>query len=81
MDAMLCYKGSPWDPPVEVIDNCAKEISEAARVLVPGGKFLMISFRPAHFLRPRVLSEAWDHEPIIRQIGDFYFTVEAEKHQ
>lgn len=79
MDAMLCYKGSPWDPPAGVVDDCAKEISEAARVLVAGGKFLMVSFRPAHFLQPRVASTAWVHEPFIQQIGDFYFTVEAVK--
>lgn len=79
MDAMLCYKGSPWDPPEEVVENCNKEISEAARVLKSGGKFLMVSFRPSHFLRPRVQSEFWIEEPLIQQIGDFYFTVVAQK--
>ena len=79
MDAMLCYVGSPWDPPQDVVDSCAGEIAEAARVLRPGGKFLMVSFRPSHFLRPRVQSEQWLQEPVIEQIGDFYFTVTADR--
>lgn len=81
MDAMLCYKGDPWNPPDDVVTNCQKEISEAARVLRPGGKFLMISFRPAHFLRPRIQCDEWASDPVITQIGDFYFSVVAEKRQ
>lgn len=79
MDAMLCFKGSPWDPPETVVRDCAEQISETARVLRPGGKFLMVSFRPAHFLRPRVQSDQWSCEPAISQIGDFYFSVVAQK--
>jgi ubiquinone/menaquinone biosynthesis C-methylase UbiE len=78
MDAMLdgC---SLWDPPEQVKENCAREIQSAARVLKSGGKFLMISFRPSHFLRPRVQSELWAHEPVIEQIGSFYYSVVAVK--
>lgn len=79
MDAMLCYKGSPWDPPPDVVRNCEMEVSEAARVLKSGGKFLMLSFRPSHFLRPRVQTNAWKDDPSIEQFGDFYSTVVAEK--
>ncbi|BFZ57378.1 Methyltransferase-like protein 13 [Savitreella phatthalungensis] len=77
MDALLCHAGSPWDPPKDVVDNCAAEINEAARVLRAGGRFLMVSFRPSHFLRPRVQSETWLASPKVEQIGDFYYTVEA----
>lgn len=79
MDALLCHSGSPWDPPQDVVDNCAAEIAEAARVLRTGGKFLMVSFRPSHFLRPRVQSVEWTDAPEIEQIGDFYYTVSATR--
>lgn len=79
MDALLCYKGSPWDPPQDVVEACAKEVREAIRVLVPDGVFLMLSFRPSHFLKPRLKSDQWQDDPVIQQFGDFYSFVVARK--
>ncbi len=31
MDAMLAVKGSVWDPPQNVVDDCNKEVDEAIR--------------------------------------------------
>lgn len=79
MDALWCYHGSPWDPPDGVRQSCKQEIDEAARVLVVDGVFLMISLRPSHFLKPRVRNVAWQAEPSIESIGDFYSFVVARK--
>ncbi|MBW0491624.1 hypothetical protein O181_031339, partial [Austropuccinia psidii MF-1] len=44
MDALMCAKGDVWDPPSEVVENCKLEVDEVARILVPGGIFLYITF-------------------------------------
>jgi len=50
LDAMLY--GSLWDPPDEVKRNVKAYVDEVARVLIPGGKWLYITWRQPHFIRP-----------------------------
>lgn len=58
MDSMIY--GSQWDPPDEVQINVRQYVDEVARVLKPKGKWLYITFRQPHFVRPQLLREAWD---------------------
>lgn len=55
LDSMIY--GSPWDPPDEVQDNVRKYVDEVSRVLKPGGKWLYITFRQPHFVKPQLLRE------------------------
>ena len=55
MDAM--FHGSVWDPPDEVRDNLARYLGEVDRVLVPGGRFIYITYRQPHFIRPLLVRE------------------------
>ncbi|KAE9976323.1 hypothetical protein EG328_002664 [Venturia inaequalis] len=50
LDAMLY--GSLWDPEQEVRKNVGSYVDEVARVLVPGGMWLYITWRQPHFIRP-----------------------------
>ncbi|TKA79859.1 hypothetical protein B0A49_01567 [Cryomyces minteri] len=50
LDAMLY--GSLWDPPDEVKANIKAYVDEIARVLRPGGKWLYITWRQPHFIKP-----------------------------
>lgn len=50
LDAMMY--GSPWDPPAEVRNSIRAYLAEVGRVLAPGGRFLAVSFRQPHFVRP-----------------------------
>lgn len=52
MDAMI--HGSQWNPPVEVQENVRKYGDEVARILKPGGKWLYITFRQPHFVKPQL---------------------------
>ncbi len=55
MDSM--FHGSMWDPPDDVRDNIQRYLSEVARILVPGGTFLYITYRQPHFIRPLLIRE------------------------
>ncbi|KAF2140222.1 uncharacterized protein K452DRAFT_230941 [Aplosporella prunicola CBS 121167] len=50
LDAMLY--GSLWDPPDEVRANVKAYVDEVARVLKPGCKWLYITWRQPHFIKP-----------------------------
>jgi EEF1A lysine methyltransferase 4 len=50
LDAMI--HGSPWSPPADVRDNTSRYIREVHRVLVQGGRFLYVTYRQPHFVRP-----------------------------
>ncbi|QDS68946.1 hypothetical protein FKW77_008605 [Venturia effusa] len=61
LDAMLY--GSLWDPEPEVRKNVGEYVDEVARVLVPGGMWLYITWRQPHFIRPLLEREgAWTVE-------------------
>lgn len=66
LDAMLY--GSLWDPEPEVRDNVKRYIDEVARVLKSQrngghGKFLYITWRQPHFIRPLIQREGlWNVE-------------------
>ncbi|KAK4213135.1 S-adenosyl-L-methionine-dependent methyltransferase [Rhypophila decipiens] len=50
LDAMIY--GSPWSPPPEVKKNTGAYLQEVHRVLKPTGRFLCITFRQPHFMKP-----------------------------
>ncbi|MCJ1421107.1 hypothetical protein MMC32_007469 [Xylographa parallela] len=59
LDAMLY--GSQWDPPAAVRANVRAYVDEVARVLKPGGRWLYVTFRQPHFVRPQVEREGvWE---------------------
>ena len=49
-----------WDPPDDVRENVKQYLQEVARVLVPGGTFIYITFRQPHFMKPLLAREDWD---------------------
>ncbi|TVY84544.1 Endothelin-converting enzyme [Lachnellula suecica] len=55
LDAFL--HGSLWDPPDDVRENVGKYVDEVARVLKPGGKWLYITYRQPHFMKPLLTRE------------------------
>ncbi|KAF8745471.1 hypothetical protein AX14_008897 [Amanita brunnescens Koide BX004] len=66
MDAMI--KGSLWDPPASVVEDCTKEVDEAIRVLRKGGIFIYLSFGQPHF-RKRYLTRS-STKLEIKQLGE-----------
>lgn len=62
LDAMI--HGSLWDPPAEVRENVGKYVDEVARVLRGnGGKWIYITYRQPHFIRPLIVREGiWSAE-------------------
>ncbi|GAB1313469.1 hypothetical protein MFIFM68171_03679 [Madurella fahalii] len=50
LDAMI--HGSPWSPPQEVKDNTGAYLREVHRVLKDDGRFLYVTFRQPHFMKP-----------------------------
>ena len=55
MDSMVY--GSQWDPPDEVRDNLSRYIDEVTKVLKPAGRWLYITFRQPHFVKPQLNPE------------------------
>ncbi|CZS96598.1 hypothetical protein WAI453_010042 [Rhynchosporium graminicola] len=55
LDAFL--HGSLWDPPEDVRENVGAYVDQVARVLKPGGKWLYITYRQPHFMKPLLLRE------------------------
>ncbi|KAI0306122.1 S-adenosyl-L-methionine-dependent methyltransferase [Multifurca ochricompacta] len=71
MDAMMTAKGDVWDPPQQVIDDCAKEVDEVLRVLRVGDStFLYLTFGQPHFRRRYLTRPNTTLE--IQQIGDAF---------
>ena len=72
MDAMIW--GSNWDPPLEVRENIKQYMSEIARVLRPGGRWIYVTFRQPHFVRLNLTSEeTWDIRVETLQDGEGTF--------
>ncbi|KAL1662745.1 S-adenosyl-L-methionine-dependent methyltransferase [Schizophyllum commune] len=69
MDAMLTYKGDPWNPPENVVEDCMKEVDEVVRVLHPGGTFIYLTFGQPHF-RKRYLDKRPGTTLEVRELGD-----------
>ncbi|KAL2069602.1 hypothetical protein VTL71DRAFT_14281 [Oculimacula yallundae] len=55
LDAFL--HGSLWDPPEDVRVNVGEYVNQVARVLKPGGKWLYITYRQPHFMKPLLIRE------------------------
>lgn len=76
--------GSQWNPPDEVQENVRKYVDEVARVLKVSGKWLYITFRQPHFVKPQLLREKmWDVvvERLEDDPGTFeYFAYVMTKH-
>ena len=73
MDSMIY--GSQWDPPEEVKANVGQYVDEVLRVLKPGGKWLYITFRQPHFVKPALLRDVWqlDVECLKDEPGTFEY--------
>ncbi|KAM7183485.1 S-adenosyl-L-methionine-dependent methyltransferase [Naviculisporaceae sp. PSN 640] len=72
LDAMI--HGSPWSPPQEVKDNTSAYLREVHRVLKDNGRFLYITFRQPHFMKPLLNPEGliWDVElQVLGDMGSF----------
>lgn len=67
LDAMI--HGSPWNPPEEVVRRTADYVRNVHRILKPGGRFLCISFRPRHFVRPRLELDGLSWETDVACVG------------
>ena len=82
LDAML--HGSLWDPEDEVKENASAYVNEVARVLKPGGKWLYVTYRQPHFLKPLLARESvWrmEVETLQDSVGSFeYFGFIMTKH-
>ena len=53
--------GSQWNPPDEVQANVQQYVDEVSRVLKPYGRWIYITFRQPHFVKPQILREGiWD---------------------
>lgn len=70
MDAMLTGVSDVWNPAAEIVENCEKEISEAIRVLRPGGKFIYLTFGQPHFRRRFLTRPGCSLE--IRELGQAF---------
>ncbi|KAL8636913.1 MAG: hypothetical protein Q9228_005749 [Teloschistes exilis] len=59
LDAMLY--GSQWDLPDEVQENVRRYVDEVTRILEPAGKWIYITFRQPHFVKPQLSCEgSWE---------------------
>ncbi|KAJ6442708.1 endothelin-converting enzyme [Purpureocillium lavendulum] len=65
LDAMI--HGSPWSPPQDVVEHTAAYIQEVFRVLKDDGVFLYVTYRPQHFIMPRLNCPGvdWDIEVVV----------------
>ncbi|RKF64918.1 putative endothelin-converting enzyme 2 [Erysiphe neolycopersici] len=57
LDAFL--HGSLWDPPEDVTKNVGLYVGQVIRVLKPGGKWLYITYRQPHFIKPFLCYSDW----------------------
>jgi SAM-dependent methyltransferase len=58
MDAVLADGGDTWSPPEELLEKTDRIMSEAARVLKPGGLYMQLSFGQPHFRKKYLLNKA-----------------------
>ena len=49
--------GSQWNPPDEVQGNVQQYVDEVSRILKPKGRWLYITFRQPHFVKPQLSRE------------------------
>ncbi|KAL2270158.1 hypothetical protein VTJ83DRAFT_2342 [Remersonia thermophila] len=67
LDVMI--HGSPWNPPQDVKDNTSGYLREVHRVLKDNGRFLCLTFRQPHFVKPLLNPEGlWDLD--MQVLGD-----------
>ncbi|KAH9890176.1 S-adenosyl-L-methionine-dependent methyltransferase [Xylariomycetidae sp. FL2044] len=67
MDAMI--HGSPWSPPDDVFENTGSYIQEVLRVLKPDGKFLYVTYRQPHFIKPLFNRDKADWDIELEELG------------
>jgi ubiquinone/menaquinone biosynthesis C-methylase UbiE len=59
MDAIMCEKGDVWNVSEELAAKVDNMLSEVARVLKPGGKYIYITFGQPHFRKPLMLKDKY----------------------
>ncbi|KAI3650544.1 hypothetical protein MP228_004025 [Amoeboaphelidium protococcarum] len=59
LDAMLCGKYDPWNPPKDKLEKAHGEIAEVYRILKRGAVFLYITFGQKHFRLPILQTQPW----------------------
>lgn len=64
LDALMVDEGDVWDPEESVVFDIDKVLRGVTRVLVPGGKYLMISFAQPHFRTKYLMAERIQQLPI-----------------
>ncbi|KAI0446339.1 S-adenosyl-L-methionine-dependent methyltransferase [Xylaria telfairii] len=67
LDAMI--HGSPWTPPPDVVENTGRYMRELTRVLKPTGRFIYITYRQPHFIRPLLNCEGTNWDIAIETLG------------
>ncbi|KAL9044170.1 MAG: hypothetical protein Q9214_002672 [Letrouitia sp. 1 TL-2023] len=83
LDTML--HGSPWSPPEEVQKNVSQYVDEVARILRSRGKWIYITYRQPHFVKPQLTrDDSWKLE--VRRLEDGpgtfeYFAYIMTKHE
>jgi len=71
MDAMTTAKGSVWDPPPQVVEDCTREVDEVIRVLRrPRGIFIYITFGQPHFRKRFLIRDGWDLD--VHELGETF---------
>jgi hypothetical protein len=58
LDAILADGGDVWDPPSNLLASAHAVCASVARVLVPGGIYMQLSFSQPHFRRKYLLQPA-----------------------
>ena len=64
LDALMVDEGDVWNPEESVIIDIDKVLQGVSRVLVPGGKYLQISFAQPHFRTKYMMAERIQNLPI-----------------
>lgn len=60
LDAFL--HGSMWDPPEDVRDNVGRYVDGVVKVLKHGARWIYITYRQPHFMKPLLARKEWDIE-------------------
>jgi len=83
MDALLADGGDTWSPPPALLAQAQSVADEVARVLVPGGVFIQITFSQPHFRRLYLMPKdeskrrfvSWERHDIPVGLGYFAYVL------
>eukprot|EP00741_Cyanophora_paradoxa_P001832 tig00000507_g1775.t1 len=74
MDALITEEGEKWSPSEHVAATAQRMASEAARVLRPGGAYMMITFSQPHF-RKRFLEPSFAKVETVKLGSGFHYYI------